>query len=888
MADQGYATPLEFTDFSGGITDNYIDGKLNTYKEADNLLVKDDKKFRNRFGTQIYNTHSTMDQIPAGQTRVAAQFLFDGVYFYNNARNIYYQSSTTAWGTLQGTSSNAAMAAGTASTYLSWAEWNKHLIVTSSAYGSPMKIYNDSAGTTRVRNAGLPKITLVGCIELANQIKSKYNAHAASGTLHAHADSTNLTTSTDAHDLASLIVLTTELIADFTAHNADANLAAAWLYHGAQQVGAPAHTLASTTTPETLADCKTILDDIKTKYNAHDADATAHTSGATQVVAKVSAPSLASAGGTTHNYIYTFLAHFTYTVGGSTFQDFGPTYQVAITNIGTPNTNTVTIANIPTIANSTFENYDTATIQWYIYRTEDAGTTSYYLKAVTNGTTSTTDTATDASINTGVQIYTAGGVLDNDPPPQAKYVIQANDIVWYLNCKEGNSTRKFRVRQSVKFDGDSCPESFFIDMDDDITGGGVVGIYPIIFCNKRIYRLEGFQDDQGNGAVQKFEISRTAGCINHLSIVNTLEGIFFAGQDGWYFTDGFSVTPIATQLRSRYLDLVSTQTQRDRMYGVFDIHKNLVYWACMASSSSDDNDVLYVLHLNFGVSRESTFTTVSPDADSWRASSIGFDASDVMQVGDSRGYVLAFDENYFSDVKVNVAVASSTWTTKAIIYDYQGPALSFGTVNAKKLASWITATFGNETNMSVTIGSKNDDSGTWHNLNEIRFRDNITWRDVDAPTWSHTFIGAAWRYFPMINEKRRFPSQNLRSMYKQIQFTNSLTVIARSDDLSSTAAVVKAAHTATISSGSWPTEAVDHYISFASDNYTLNYLITARSSTVLTFTDTAVVVTDAAASKWVIRGYRRNERLNLVAFSLAWMPMTSSLKTYRGDDGANA
>lgn len=881
---------LEIKEFDGGITDSYLDCRPNQYQTADNLLVRQDKKFETRFGTRIHD--STMYQIPAGSQRIGSFALFDDTFLIQSARNYYYQNVT--WQTLTGPTSNPVFPVAATTNYISKAEYNKHLIVTSDGFGSPQKLYKDNNGALKVRNAGLPKVTLVAAMALANQIKSKFNAHASSGSLHAHADNTNSITSDDAHDLPSLITLIVEIMADYTAHNADANLASAWAYHVAQQSGTKV--LTSTTAPQTLSECLTLLLDIKTQFNSHDAGATAHNSGSTQQVSKYTEPQISSAGGTGSNYIYTILARYDYYVGTDLVKDYGPTHQIELSNVGAPNSNTVTIGEIPVIANGSYENWDTSNIKWEIYRTETDGTTHYYLKEVTNGTTSTTDTTSDATLTAGTpqQIYTAGSVLDNDLPPQAKYVVVANDITWYGHVKEGSAVKKSRIRQSKKFDPDSCPEEFYVDLEDEITGMGYVGIYPIAFCKRHIYRIEGFRDTQGRGSIQKREISRTVGAINHLSIVNTLNGCFFSSETGFYWTNGFEVRRISTTFDSRYSGLVSSSTQRARHYGEYDVLGNRVYWAAMSDSGSTDNDTIYVLDLNFGLRQsleiadaaEATFTNIVPGDDTWTPCALGFDTSGNMVIGDRRGYLFKFDDSKYSDPAINTSVAPSSWYETAITFTYNGPAFSFGTVDAKKMALWCTVVILNSSNLSLQISSKNDDSGFFYPMKEMRFRGNLVWRDIDAPVWLPDPDGYPWNFFPLLIEKRRFPSNSMRFLYKQLQFTNSETNIIRSDDYG-TVTVNPSAGTATLNTGSWPSDLFGYFISFASDDYNKEYEITANTSSIVTFSDPSLTSPSSSTAEWVIRGVRKGERLNLSSYSISWDILTASHAPYRGVTGGN-
>jgi hypothetical protein len=126
-------------------------------------------------------------------------------------------------------------------------------------------------------------------IALANSLKTVLNAHAADADEHATApDDVNFPVATvDASSLATLIALTGAMLTAYAAHDDDAELAAAWEYHIAQE--ASDHSLASVVAPTTIAEVITRLNDIKAKYNAHDADSTAHTTGSTHQEATTNA-----------------------------------------------------------------------------------------------------------------------------------------------------------------------------------------------------------------------------------------------------------------------------------------------------------------------------------------------------------------------------------------------------------------------------------------------------------------------------------------------------------------------------------------------------------------------------------------------------------------------
>jgi hypothetical protein len=887
-------TPLEITAFDGGMTDNFLGCQPNQYQRADNLLVRNNKKFETRFGTRIYD--ASMYQLPSGNQRVGSFVLFDSQFFMQSARALYYQNVT--WQTVTGPSGNPFLPANSTSQFMSQGDWNGHLLAVSDSFCTPQKLYKDQNAAWQVRTAGLPSVTLVACMELANELKSKFNLHIASGVIHVTPDAAHQISSANAHDFASLLTLTAELMTDYTAHNADANLASAWVYHAAQQTGTKL--LGSTTVPITLSEAKAMLDDIKAKYNSHDADATAHNLGSSQQSTKVSLPTIASAGGTGSDYIYALVPYYSYFVGSNFFEDFGPTVEIPISNVGVPESNTITISNIPTIANGSFQNYDTSNIKWKIYRTKDGGTTRLYVKEITNGTTSTTDTTADASLNDLVQIYTSGGVLDNDPPPPAKFVTIANDIAWYAHVREGGQTKKSRIRQSVKFDIDSCPEGLFIDLEDEIIGFSSVNIYPVAFgATGRIFRLEGFKDELGTGVIEKREIAKNVVLTSNNSIVQTVDGIYFAATTGFYFTDGSRVIKISDAFNDTYASLVETSTQRSRIYGKYDALKNRIFWAVTEDSASNDNDTLFVLDLKWGLrpsgqgivdTADSTFTTLVPSSTSWSPCCVGLDASGNFVIGDRRGYIFKMDSNKFSDPRINTGTTPSNWFESSIVWNYEGPGINAGTDNLKKQVSTITAVMENQSNVSLQISAMADNSGVFRDLAEVRRRGNVVWGDIDAPNWlPGSDTPFVWLNFPLIIEQRRLPANPMRFLYLQIKMTNSNTVIIRSDDFG-LANVNNVTHKAALEdypTMEWPADLTDYFITFAADGYVKEYPITSWTDEEVTFTDNANTAPSGEEQAWVIRGIRKNERLNLVSYSFMWELLSDSHRRYRGEDGGN-
>lgn len=137
---------------------------------------------------------------------------------------------------------------------------------------------------------------LITSLALVNDLKSEMNDHAADDTEHAAADDVNFpVATTDATDLDSLLDLAGDLLTAYDGHDADAEEGSP-SYHNATEAGD--HSLTSAVAPTTLAEAITRLNDLKAKFNAHDADDTAHTTGSTYQIAVADAASTFALGAT--------------------------------------------------------------------------------------------------------------------------------------------------------------------------------------------------------------------------------------------------------------------------------------------------------------------------------------------------------------------------------------------------------------------------------------------------------------------------------------------------------------------------------------------------------------------------------------------------------------
>jgi hypothetical protein len=582
-----------------------------------------------------------------------------------------------------------------------------------------------------------------------------------------------------------------------------------------------------------------------------------------------------------NSYVYRFHYYFSYTVGSQTFEDVGPVTQVSVTSAAAPDISTIAITAIPVLANGATDNWDTAAIKVQIFRTTASGTSFYYVGQVTNGTTTYNDTSSDTTIQNNVLIYTEDGTVEADPVPLHKYVHIVNNIAYYAYIKDGSVEYPFKIRQSIPAAPSAAPLDFELDVEDQIAGIGSVNSVPIVLCKRHVYRLEGNFDQFGRGGINPVRISDTAGCISHLSIVSAEGQIFWAGNDGFYVSDGYRVQKISDKINSRYRALREAATDEKRIAGKFDEENRRILWAVQSDSSSGDNDSMVVLELRWGIRSHSTFTTWS--GTSMRPTALEF-FDNKLYTADTRGYVYYHEAGRYTDPRVETSVAAASWEQETIIWNYTSCNYNFGGAFFRKKPTRILLTARNIANTSIQITSLDDDGKRERELKPIRWRRNFIWGDVNF-IWGDP--DCVWRGLGIIEQWRRFPARGLRLSYCQIKISNAYCVISNSDTLG-LATFDGTANTATLATGDWPSASTDYYISTSADAYVTQYQVTSQAADELTLVDSGNTLPTGSYA-WLLKGYKKGEPLNLQGYTIHVADVDQQQMTYEtGDDGANA
>ena len=842
---------LTVDDFSGGITDNYVGAPVRKAEVLDNFNLEYHSgkvKLLTRSGSEVYDTSVTGERAIAD--RVGAIKVFDGKILNFINRSVYQYVATVGWVKLIGPTSNQLYpSTTTTSNVCSMSEWNRHLLITNDDLSSvPSKLYNGKIVSGAATAAGTT-------VTLADH-------SLVNGQLVTYTSSTPFTGLTSGNNYYVLNASSTEFKLSLT--------------QGGLTIGLTNNPGTHTFTPVTLM---------------------IRTAGLPQLASDPTC--VLVAGGTAVSYLYRFIYEYTYTNDTVTFVDLGPTRQLTLAGNGVApaaagNRMTIAAGATPVLSNGSNLNYDIQNIKVSVYRTTSNGTVFYLVGTIAIDPALGTflafnDAVTDTTLVGNSLLYTEGGVLDNDAPLPAKIVHVTNtDVAYYVHVKDGTEVLKSTILQAKAADIDSLPADNAIEIDEEIVGFSSKNALGIALCLNSAYRIEGTYDELGRGAPQRFKISDTCSCVSSQSVVQTLDGVFWAGKDAFYYTNGYQVIKINEEWATTYSTLVDTDAKKLKIQGKYDSFNRRIVWTVQKEDT--ENDTCYVLHLRSGINENSSFTTWSSE-DNFYPTAIEFSGNN-MYHGDKRGYFLIHSPDHATDAKIDTLVYSTSWNTKYIPYQYKGSAMDFGVLLQRKYATSFILTCKNKSNISVQVKSNNDDNKQIRDLKPIRFRGNVSWGDPDIE-WGDPDI--VWAFDGIIENVRAFPQTSLRFSYKQIEITNAYVAIYNSDSLGlgnvdSSAKTVDLVDAATLD---WPTDLVDYYISFESDGYVVDYLITSRASAdQIVYEDLLNSSATAATSKWVIRGYPKGEIVNILAYTIGYIVFGSTqdsfAKNTTGEVGASS
>lgn len=606
------------------------------------------------------------------------------------------------------------------------------------------------------------------------------------------------------------------------------------------------------------------------------------------------------------SYSYKLISSYDYTAGAVDFTDLSsPTEPpdtdaksfLTVLSVVSPVTleagstaarDAISFTNIQVLANASNQNYDTSNIKVEIYRTIGNGSGTYFkVGEVTNGTTTFSDTVMDADLVNNEALYTNGGVKPNGAPPTGATIIHQSEA-GYTYYVVG---RKIYI--SLQNDPDSVPEDFFDELNETCTGVCSTRGNVVAFTYNSVLRMEGVLNELGQGFFRHESIFDRTGCIAPTSIVQADNGVFFAGKDGFYYTDGIQCFRASGDLADTFIAYTNSSNKKNRIQATYDSVNKRIYWLMQSSNSSSSADLIWVMDLQFGVQASNTPITTISCTDSFNPTAVVM-YGDALHYGDLDGYIFKQVAGSNLDLKKVTSVAATSWSSRTIMWDFKSCHGDFGSPTERKYFKRVLSEFEQQgTNLSVQILSDSDKGRVISTLPIIRSRKLLDWGDSKID-WTASVYTA--KDGNVIDEFRRFAGDgSLRSNYRAIEFKNAYCVIVNSTDMgllnvTNISANLWSLTLANSPSRKWPLYSVDYFVRIAN----VDYPVTVRTSdSVVRVSDAGLTaLTAGSVTDWELWGYPKNERVKFIQYSVSFDLAGDTQKDYQGttstDGGENA
>ena len=150
------------------------------------------------------------------------------------------------------------------------------------------------------------------------------------------------------------------------------------------------------------------------------------------------------------------------------------------------------------------------------------------------GTATYVDQLSDANLVTREILYTDGGVLNNDHPPSCRFVSLSEDRMWLGGLLDTDQLQSSKIKVPGEGFQFSDSPAFRVVLPAGNTGIASMDGAVVAFTKSAIYAVQGGgPTDQGQGAWDTPRvITRSSGCTNGQSVLETSSGAFFQSDRG--------------------------------------------------------------------------------------------------------------------------------------------------------------------------------------------------------------------------------------------------------------------------------------------------------------------------------------------------------------------
>lgn len=363
------------------------------------------------------------------------------------------------------------------------------------------------------------------------------------------------------------------------------------------------------------------------------------------------------------------------------------------------------------------------------------------------------------------QLYTTGGVVGNDMiNERIKYGTFANDALWLASTS--------RVWQSKVGIYDAMPGSFQFNVREGefITGINTIDIYPIVFTNLGVYRIEGIVDDLGRGAHRVRTVSEDYGAFSNKTIVKARNKLFFWSEDGFYETNGYQAVKVTGHYDESFklFNGISLNDANNgggddtwNYYiaeGTYDEVNERLTWMypdgesitlpIVGSPTADDRWLRNMITLNLKYRHEEGYAITSGRTECY-ARTISASLGDIY-MGTHFGAALKQYDDVYTDTDFLGVAGQATLMIK---WQYISSSLSFGSSLIRKWFTRLLMNFKKNTDIDARVFSTSDE-------------ENDDWREHVSISRTKTNEGQ-WYI------KRWFKRGQIRGTYKTVRIEDN-------------------------------------------------------------------------------------------------------------------
>ena len=337
-----------------------------------------------------------------------------------------------------------------------------------------------------------------------------------------------------------------------------------------------------------------------------------------------------------------------------------------------------------------------------------------------------------------------------DPPPQAKYMDIAEGVALYGNTREFPN----RVWQSLSSNPDAVPNTFFTDLDSEITAiKSYDFLFHFVFTRKSVYRVTSYFSDNGSGNLSFRKIYDVDSAI-HQNAVTIADGtMYFLGFKGVYISKGDSVVRISEHIEELHRDIVES-TNPDFIKSTYDQSRNNVLFLCPQVIRREVNNQTLVEKKDLIL----VYDTLHQGYSTWD----GLDIQDLIVFEKellrfSQNRIFQFDDRLAED---EVFIGDSAFRN-SVNWQFRTVNTSLNLDEVQKYIPDVSCEFSSKSTFSSYLRAYNDQSEVPRECNSFSKIDKWIWR-VTPLLWRITRLN--WREQLKIRaQKRGLPARDLRA-----------------------------------------------------------------------------------------------------------------------------